>query len=43
MKFSRRAHCAAILPDGMYAIGGFNGSNYLKSVEKFDEQASQWV
>lgn len=30
----RRALAAVTLPDGIYAIGGFDGFNYLNSVEK---------
>lgn len=30
----RRALTAVTLPDGIYAIGGFDGQNYLSSVEK---------
>lgn len=30
----RRALCAVTLPDGIYAIGGFDGNNYINSVEK---------
>ena len=31
----RRALAAVTLPDGIYAIGGFDGFNYLNSVEKY--------
>lgn len=30
----RRALCAVTLPDGIYAVGGFDGVSYLNSVEK---------
>ena len=30
----RRALSAVTLPDGIYAIGGFDGQTYLSSVEK---------
>jgi len=36
MKESRRALAAVALPDGIYAIGGYDGRQYLSSVEKFD-------
>lgn len=32
----RRALSAVTLADGIYAIGGFDGQNYLNSVEKYD-------
>ena len=31
----RRALSAVTLPDGIYCIGGFDGFNYLSSVEKY--------
>jgi Kelch motif len=33
---SRRSLALVAMPDGVYAIGGYNGSNYLATVEKFD-------
>ena len=30
----RRALSLVALPDGIYAIGGYNGKEYLSSVEK---------
>lgn len=35
MNLPRRALTVATLPDGIYAIGGFDGFNYLPSVEKY--------
>ena len=32
---ARRALSAVTLPDGIYVIGGFDGFNYLSSVEKY--------
>ncbi len=32
MKFARRALSSAVLADGIYAIGGFDGSSYMSSV-----------
>ena len=32
MKKARRALSAVMLPDGIYSIGGFDGSRYLNSV-----------
>jgi influenza virus NS1A-binding protein len=34
MNESRRALSLVALPDGIYAIGGHNGKEYLSSVEK---------
>jgi influenza virus NS1A-binding protein len=34
MNTPRRAHAVITLPNGIYAIGGFDGKNYLSSVEK---------
>jgi adenine deaminase len=31
------------LPDGIYAIGGFDGENYLNTVERFDETKNEWA
>lgn len=36
MNTSRRALSAVTLADGIYAIGGFDGMSYLRSVEKYD-------
>lgn len=37
MSSGRRALAAVSLPDGVYAIGGFNGLTYLRDVERYDE------
>lgn len=39
----RRALSAVTLADGIYAIGGFDGQNYLSSVEKYDEYTNTWT
>jgi len=31
------------LPDGVYAIGGYNGTKYLSSMEKYDESQNKWI
>jgi hypothetical protein len=36
MKYARRALSAAVLADGIYAVGGFDGGSYMSSVEKYD-------
>jgi Kelch motif. len=43
MNVPRRALAAVTLPDGIYAIGGFDGENYLSTVERYDEQTNEWV
>jgi hypothetical protein len=42
MNEARRALAAAVLADGVYAIGGFDGSLYMSSVERFDEGEKEW-
>lgn len=34
MAEGRRSHATVTMPDGVYAIGGFNGTKYLASVER---------
>jgi len=36
MQQARRALAVVALPDGIYAIGGYDGKQYLATVEKFD-------
>lgn len=43
MQIPRRALSAVTLADGIYAIGGFDGQNYLRSVEKYDEYSNTWT
>mmetsp|Transcript_33008 Transcript_33008/g.29261 ORF Transcript_33008/g.29261 Transcript_33008/m.29261 type:complete len:121 (+) Transcript_33008:312-674(+) len=43
MKDSRRALSAVSLPNGVYALGGYDGEKYLNSVEKYDNETDQWV
>jgi influenza virus NS1A-binding protein len=43
MNEARRALSAAVLADGIYAIGGFDGNNYMNSVEKFEEGDREWT
>lgn len=43
MNEGRRAHAAVALPDGIYAIGGYNGKEYISSVEKYDYFTNQWT
>ena len=39
----RRALTAVSLPNGVYAIGGYNGDKYLDSVERYDWDIEEWV
>ena len=43
MSFSRRALGAVALPNGIYAIGGYDGQHYLNTVEKLDITRSEWT
>ena len=43
MNQPRRALAASVLADGIYAIGGFDGTHYLNSVEKYQEGDKEWV
>ncbi|CAD8103312.1 unnamed protein product [Paramecium sonneborni] len=37
LNIPRRALAGVSLPDGIYAIGGFDGTQYLNSVEKYED------
>mmetsp|Transcript_27053 Transcript_27053/g.26687 ORF Transcript_27053/g.26687 Transcript_27053/m.26687 type:complete len:111 (-) Transcript_27053:3-335(-) len=43
MQIPRRALSAVTLPDGIYAIGGYDGGKYLKTLEKFDIRMGKWI
>lgn len=43
MPTPRRALSAVALPDGVYVLGGYDGSKYLKSLDKFDIRKNAWV
>jgi kelch-like protein 19 len=43
LNIPRRALAAAALADGIYAIGGFDGTRNLNSVEKYEEANNEWV
>jgi hypothetical protein len=39
----KRKGCSVVcMPDGLYVMGGFDGCQYLKSVEKYDFSAKRW-
>jgi len=43
MSDQRRALSAVSLPNGVYAIGGYDGEKYLNSVERYDQDTDEWV
>ena len=43
MNEPRRALTAVALPDGIYAIGGYNGKEYINSVERYDFFTNEWT
>ena len=43
MKEARRALTAVALPDGIYAIGGYNGKDYINTVERYDFFSNEWT
>ena len=38
----RRSHCSISVPGGLFVVGGYDGMNYLASVERLDEESGQW-
>lgn len=42
MNEGRRALAAVAMPDGIYAIGGYNGKDYISSVERYDVETDTW-
>ena len=42
MNFRRSGVGLAVVNGNLYAVDGFDGSNYLKSVEWFDPSTNQW-
>jgi N-acetylneuraminic acid mutarotase len=42
MNEGRRALAAVAMPDGIYAIGGYNGKDYIDSVERYDLMTNRW-
>lgn len=43
MSTARRALSVVTLPDGIYALGGYDGSKYLRSLEKYDIRMGKWI
>ena len=43
MNEGRRALAAVAMPDGIYAIGGYNGKDYISSVERYDIIEDNWT
>ena len=42
MTQGRRALAAVAMPDGIYAIGGYNGKDYIRSMEKYCIETNTW-
>jgi hypothetical protein len=42
MNEPRRALTAVALPDGIYAIGGYNGKEYINTVERYNIYTNEW-
>jgi len=42
LSVGRRALSVVALPDGIYAIGGYSGKQYLASVERYDIERNRW-
>lgn len=43
MNDARRALAVIAMPDGIYAIGGYDGQKYLATVEKFCLTQNKWI
>ncbi len=42
MNQKRKGCCVVCMPDGLYIFGGYDGCQYLKSVEKYDIPLKKW-
>ena len=42
MNEGKRALNAVALPDGLYVLGGYNGKEYLNSVQRYDYFSQNW-
>lgn len=43
LNIPRRALSVVALPDGVYAIGGYNGKDYLGTMERYDILTDKWT
>jgi N-acetylneuraminic acid mutarotase len=43
MNEGRRALAVVAMPDGIYAIGGYDGKDYISSVERYDIMEDKWT
>ena len=43
MSTARAYHQVAVVDDKIYAIGGYNSSGYLNSVEEYDPATNKWI
>lgn len=42
MSIGRDAIGVALLGDSLIAVGGYDGNQYLKTVEKYDSEKNEW-
>jgi hypothetical protein len=42
MNQNRKGCSAVCMPDGLYVMGGYDGCQYMKSVEKYDFNIRKW-
>lgn len=42
MDGGKRALNAVALPDGLYVLGGYNGKEYLNTVQRYDYFTQKW-
>lgn len=42
LREGRRALAVVALPDGVYAVGGYSGKQYIATVERYDIQEDRW-
>ena len=43
MNMKRKGSVAICMPEGIYVLGGFDGVQYLKSIEKYDFVSKSWI
>lgn len=43
MSIGRDSIGVALLGDSLFAVGGHDGQQYLKTVEKYDEDKNEWI
>lgn len=43
MSLGRDSVGVALLGDSLFAVGGYDGQSYWKTVEKYDEEKNEWI